>query len=417
MSGFFTIEQYQNTSPKVMSVAGCGVCKLHKQCNTPKMKPTGDGKKDILFIAEASGEKEDRRGLQLIGKSGQRLRKTLKKLKIDLDRDARKTNALCCRPPKNRDPKNYEIDACRPNLLKEIERSKPKLIIPLGGFAIQSLLGHRWHKDLGGISKWRGWTIPDRELGCWICPTFHPSYVEREIKKNPASQLIFEKDLKSAIDCLNRDFPDFGDESELVEILPEVSDVNTYLQDLLDNPPTVFAFDFETTGLKPQAKGHEIVTCAISTNPEKAVAFSLKNRSKSLLKKVLADSRIKKIAANMKFEDIWSRFKLGTKVEGWMWDTMLAAHCIDNRPYITSLKFQAYVHYGLIDYDSHIEGFLKSGDNHGNAFNRIYEADRHELLVYNGLDALLEHRLARQQMLYFGILDPEYFAKHGYRRR
>lgn len=417
MSGFFTIEEFQKKSPKVMSVPGCGICKLHKGCRTPKMKPAGQGLKKILIIAEAPGEKEDSRGEQLIGKSGQRLRKILRKLGIDLDQDCRKINAVNCRPPDNRTPKNREIECCRPNLIKEIEKFQPKIIMPLGGIAIRSLLGHRWHRDLGGINKWRGWKIPDRELKSWICPTFHPAYVDIESNKNPACELIFEKDTKSAIDCLREDFPTFKDESKQVEILTETPEVNQYLQHLLDNPPTMFAFDYETTGLKPQHSQHNIVTCAISTDPDKAVAFNLKNRSKPLLKQILSADHIKKIAANMKFEDLWTRTKLRTQIKGWLWDTMLAAHCLDNRPGITSLKFQAYVHYGLIDYDSHIEEYLKSKEKHGNAFNRIYEADRNELLIYNGIDALLEHRLARKQMLHFGILDPEHFALNGYNRR
>lgn len=417
MGGFFTIEEYQKKSSKVMSVPGCGICKLHKECRTPKMGPAGEGKKKILIVSEAPGEKEDIRGEQLIGKSGQRLRKILKKLDIDLDRDCRKINAVNCRPPDSRTPKNLEIDCCRPNILKEIKNFEPKLIIPLGSVSIQSLIGHRWHKGLGGIHKWRGWTIPDRELKCWVCPTFHPIYVEKESGKNPVCELIFEKDLKKAIDCWSIPFPSYEDESKQVEIITETMEVNRYLIDLLDNPPAMIAFDYEATGLKPHHHQHRIVTCAISTGPNQATAFSLMNRSKPILREILSNKHIKKIAANMKFEDSWTRAKLQTQVKGWLWDTMLAAHCIDNRPSITSLKFQAYVNYGLMDYDSHLEYYLKSNSDNGNSFNRIYEADRTELLIYNGIDSMLEYRLAIKQMLHFGILDPEHFARNGHRRK
>ena len=416
MSGFFTMQQYQRPSNRMMSVPGCGGCGLHKTCHTPKMKPTGDGELGILFLAEAPDEKEDLRGKQLIGKSGQRLRRVLKKLDIDLDADCRKINGINCRPESNRTPTAAEIDACRPNLIKEIQRFKPKLIVPLGGVAVQSLLGHRWKKELGGITRWRGWAIPDRELQCWICPTFHPAYVEREVKKNPAAQLVFEKDLRIAMSCLDREFPQYEDEAKQVEILTEYADIADFLNDLLASPPAMSAFDYECTGLKPHADGHAIVTCAISDRPDRAVAFNMVNRAKPLMRKYLADPNIKKIAANMKFEEIWSRVRLKTRVEGWLWDTMLASHVLDNRPFISSLKFQCYVQYGLIDYDSHIEPFLKSADSdNANSFNNIYKIDRTELLVYNGVDAILEHRLARDQMLKMGILDPEYFAQTGIR--
>ena len=67
--------------------------------------------------------------------------------------------------------------------LKIIEKYKPKVIILLGGSSLLSMIGYRWKKDLGGITKWRGWTIPDRDFKAWICPTFHPSYVDRKQEK------------------------------------------------------------------------------------------------------------------------------------------------------------------------------------------------------------------------------------------
>ena len=66
----------------------CGVhCKLHTQCMSPRMEYTGDGRLRILVVAEAPGEEEDRRGIQLVGKSGKLLRTTLELMGLDLDKD------------------------------------------------------------------------------------------------------------------------------------------------------------------------------------------------------------------------------------------------------------------------------------------------------------------------------------------
>jgi hypothetical protein len=99
--------------------------------------------------------------------------------------------------------------------------------------------------------------------------------------------------------------------------------------------------------------------------------------------------------------------KLGVETKPWIWDTMQAAHVLDNRPGITSLKFQAYVQLGVIDYDSHINPFL-SGRAPGedpkssNAINRIFElVERNggqELMTYCALDAMYEHQLGLIQM-------------------
>lgn len=106
----------------------------------------------------------------------------------------------------------------------------------------------------------------------------------------------------------------------------------------------------------------------------------------------------------MKFEERWTVAKLGCKVRGWHWDTMLAAHILDNRSGITSLKFQAFVHLGISDYDSHISPFLYS--KHPNETNRIDQVDDKSLLLYNGLDSLLEYLIMKKQKAIFERTKP-----------
>ena len=103
----------------------------------------------------------------------------------------------------------------------------------------------------------------------------------------------------------------------------------------------------------------------------------------------------RKIGANIKFEDRWVRRMFGRPVRRWVWDTMQAAHVLDNRPGITSLKFQAFVRLGQGDYDSVVSPFLKADG--GNQRNRIREADLDKLLLYNGMDAVCTWEVAKQQ--------------------
>jgi hypothetical protein len=75
---------------------------------------------------------------------------------------------------------------------------------------------------------------------------------------------------------------------------------------------------------------------------------------------------------------------------------MLAAHVLDNREGVTGLKFQAFVHEGVV-YDEHLKGFLKA--KKGKTANQILEeVGLDSLLLYNGMDALLEYEVARKQM-------------------
>lgn len=379
------------------------------------MKPTGKGQKDILIIGEAGGKQEDNRGEQFIGKTGKTLRGILKEKGIDLDIDCRKMNALSCCPPKNRNPSASEIKYCRPNVWKEINEFKPRVIILLGKAAVESVIGYFWKKDLGGITKWRGWAIPDQKLKAWICPTYPPSYLNYE--KNPVLKKIFASDVENAIKMVDYSFPDFGDENKKIKIIKNTEDIVKGLENILEKKPSLLTYDYETTGLKPHAKGHEIVCCSISTDPDSAISFPMKsNKVKAVFRNILANPDIKKIAANMKFEESWNRFKLKQKCKNWIWDTMLATHVLDNRQGITSLKFQTYIRYGLANYDSHISSFLEADDEKdgANSFNKIHKTDLNELLLYCGIDSMMEHRLAMDQIKEMGIADPKEFAKTGH---
>ena len=107
----------------------------------------------------------------------------------------------------------------------------------------------------------------------------------------------------------------------------------------------------------------------------------------------------------MKFEDRWTRTHLGHSVKNWKWDTMLAAHWMDNRRGITSVKFQAFVHLGISPWNPHIEKFLKS-DSTREPNQITQEIEIRDLLIYNGLDSLIEFHVAIKQMQLTGYKRP-----------
>jgi|TARA_R100001530_G_scaffold135726_1_gene113685 DNA polymerase len=378
---------------------GCLKCKLHKGCKTPYMKETGEGRKDILVVAEAPGKTEDQKGVQLVGEAGQVLRDVLNMYGIDLDKDCWKTNAVACRPPKNRTPSKREIKCCNPRVLKVIKEKKPKLILLLGGVALDSFLTVRFKGASGGINKWRGFIIPDQTSESWVAPTFHPSFILRS-KGVKTIKKLFQQDIRTALRKVKVPLPKYDYN---IDILNEFRANNMLqeffekqLQEHLEYPPDLLAFDYETTGLQPYKEGHEIVCCSVCWKDEVAYSFMLTNKLIRRWKHVLRERRIKKTAQNIKFEHQWSRNILGVQVRGWVWDTMQASHIIDNRSGITGLKFQSYVNFGQGDYASHLDKYLKCDD--GNGFNKIHEAPEKELLKYCGMDSMLQFRLAKLQM-------------------
>jgi DNA polymerase len=400
MGGFFTKKEMESSSRPDGKTYSCVSCGLHKFCKSPKMEPFGNFKKGILNIGEAPGEAEDRVGKPWQGKTGKLLERMYASLGIDLFDDCLNINAINCRPENNRTPDNYEIDCCRKIVLRVIDERKPKLIIALGNSAIYSLFGRRWKKDLGGITKWRGWTIPDQDLNAWVCPTFHPSYVERENAQEVDT--IWKGDLKQAFELVvgNRSVPFPVYKDPHVEFIADLSRLRKEIPS-----GSIVAFDYETTGLKPHAEGHRIICASVATSGDHVYTFFIPDRRKDVLPfiELLKDPTIGKMAHNMKFEEEWSSEIFLTPVQNWEWDSMLAAHLLDNRQGVTGLKFQTFVNFGVADYASEISPYLHSTDyKNGNAFNQIQTlldlpGGREKLLMYCALDSIFQYKLAMKQ--------------------
>jgi hypothetical protein len=145
-------------------------------------------------------------------------------------------------------PTNDEIENCRRTTLRYIHQYNPKLVVLLGNSAVTSVIGSRWKKELGGISKWRGWQIPDQDLNTWICPTYHPSFVERSDSADIDS--IWIRDLREAFSLLEKPF--LKHKEPYVEYPPDLR----VLDRIKDG---VISFDYETTGKKPM---QEDINCS-----------------------------------------------------------------------------------------------------------------------------------------------------------
>jgi DNA polymerase len=383
MKGFFEKGEVEDKN------ANCTKCKLYKTCETPRMKVSGKGEKGILVIAEAPGASEDAEGKALVGQAGQLFRGILTDCGIELDRDCWKTNAISCRPPNNRTPSKAEIKYCRPRVEQVLKKKKPHLIILLGGAAIDSFIGNRLSEAPGGVTRWRGFVVPDQRYKAWMVSTFHPSYLLR----NPGDDILenlFRRDIRGGLKKLDKKVPKHGDYK--IEIIHK-----GFCSVSGNSEEQLLAFDYETTGLKPYKKGHEILCCGISEEANKASVFKLDHyQTINWWKRMLKDTTVRKTAQNIKFEHQWSRNILGVRTRGWVWDTMQASHILDNRKGITGLKFQSYINFGQEDYSSHLDKYLRYDD--GKGFNKIKEADIDEVMKYCGMDAILEYKLARKQM-------------------
>lgn len=393
--GFFNSSALAS-QPRASTLPQCGACGLLSECQTPKMPPSGQGKKKVLIVGEAPGADEDAQGTQFVGKAGQRLRRELKKVGIDLDRDCRKTNSLACRPPGNKlDDK--KIPLCRPLVTKEIHEFNPRVIIPLGGAGIKSVIGSLWKEDVGQVGRWTGWAIPSQQLNAWICPSWHPSYLEREKKK--LLDKYFASHIKRAFSFKKRPWDKVPDWKKQVQRVYDPDEAAKIIRKMIQKGGLT-SWDYETTTLKPDAPWSEIVSCSICWRGKKTIAYPWTGAAIDATIEYLK-SDVLKIGSNIKFEHRWSKALLDVEVQSWYWDVMQAAHVLDNRKGITSVKFQSFVLLGFPVYNAHIEPFLKSSNPYKK--NDIRDIELSELLLYNGLDSILQYYVALKQMKQMGV--------------
>jgi DNA polymerase len=164
------------------AVVACTACKL---CETRRQTVFGVGHQQShwMVVGEAPGEQEDIQGEPFVGKSGQLLDNMLKALGLsrkdaappDPSRQVYIANTLKCRPPGNRNPQPEELAQCEHFLIRQIELVKPRIILAMGRFAVQSLL--RSNEPIGRL---RGRV--HRYQGVPLIVTYHPAYLLRNLE-------------------------------------------------------------------------------------------------------------------------------------------------------------------------------------------------------------------------------------------
>ncbi len=171
----------------------CTRCKL---CNLGRRQVVfgvGHPNARLMFVGEGPGEEEDKQGEPFVGRAGQLLTKIIEAIGLTRDQ-VYIANVIKCRPPGNRNPEPDEVAACEPFLFRQIEVIRPKVIVPLGKFAAQSLL-----KTTDPITRLRGREFQYR--GASLIPTFHPAYLLR----NPGAKREVWEDMKKVRAILQSD--------------------------------------------------------------------------------------------------------------------------------------------------------------------------------------------------------------------
>lgn len=155
------------------AVDGCRACELYKTRHNAVFG-VGDEAADWLFVGEAPGAEEDARGEPFVGQAGKLLDNMLAAVKMARGNKVYIANVLKSRPPQNRNPEVAEIQACLPYLRRQITLMQPKIIVTLGRFAAQALLGRE-----ATLASLRGHVY--HYEGIPLVATYHPAYLLRSL--------------------------------------------------------------------------------------------------------------------------------------------------------------------------------------------------------------------------------------------
>lgn len=154
----------------ISQIKACTACALRE---TAQQVVVGDGvlTAKTFLVGEAPGEHEDMSGLPFVGRSGRLLRQLMNEVGLQFH-DIYITNIVKCRPPNNRDPYAEEIAACKGNLKLQMDLIRPKIIVPIGRFALD-----RFVPGKPSITAVNGEVFEIE--GRYVVPVVHPSYAMR----------------------------------------------------------------------------------------------------------------------------------------------------------------------------------------------------------------------------------------------
>lgn len=374
---------------------------------------------DILLIGEAPGSQENIKGLPFVGKSGTLLRGVLDGLLQSLpDLKWGLSNVVKCQPPLNRDPTKTEVNACSPELEREVKARKPKVVVPLGNFSLEYFTGRTGITAVqGAVMTCRNDKFKDMKL--WIVPCLHPAYVLRadhEMDKFVAA-------ITTAIKVAIGEYENMKGDGEYY-VIEDVETVEELMAQFRRNKNKV-ACDTETGNLIPQHDKFPRLLC-LSFSDEEGIGYTipldhrespwcidppklehvsefilpdpprkgskkrikweegnrtarfaefdrrekehfdtLSKRMEERLRVVAAvkgfyeDESVSKVLQNAKFDQGHIRFSLGCEVRGELSDTMLRHLTIEDQRRTHGLEVLSYQYTGMGGYHKPLDDWIK----------------------------------------------------------
>lgn len=181
------VPRARSLSTLYRAMACCTRCDLALE-RTQVVCGVGPPSARLMFIGEAPGAEEDRRGEPFVGRSGRLFDRLLRDNGMRRDQVVI-TNIVACRPPANRAPRAAEIRAHAPWLEEQIRLVAPDLIVTLGRVALTYFLPGAKITALRGEPQ----RIERNGRSITLLPLLHPSAILRRRDLLPAMESDFAR--------------------------------------------------------------------------------------------------------------------------------------------------------------------------------------------------------------------------------
>ncbi len=203
-------------------IRGCQQCSCWRR-TTQRVAGVGSSAARVVALARNPGEQEDKRGIPLVGPSGNLCKHMCERLFGVPWPSVARVNVMCCHTANNRAPSPEEVRACAAFREAQLNFFEEKvLVFAMGREAIESMIG-----AIGKIAEVVGElrrpvAIPNRgRPKRWgVIPLWHPSYLlrdRREAKKfaaevAPGIRQIVQKVLEQGVPWDQEDQLDLFDD-------------------------------------------------------------------------------------------------------------------------------------------------------------------------------------------------------------
>lgn len=309
----------------------CPNCKLKRDTFVPSTLVRGA---DLAIVGEAPGRNEVQQGRGFVGVAGQRLRNTLRGVNIDPE-SCSYLNVVKCLPDGNPDDSTIKLCGKR-YLTRELLGLEPKLTLLLGASAFSFYFGKKaW-------GRCRSNFVQNGRLT--FLPTWHPSYLNRIQREDPATYREVNRQFVRDIDKARKycEGTLYSDRHyELVKTEKEAREWGKFLRS-----KPMLAADIENWPLHFWEPNPRLLSIAFSWQAKHAVCFPFDHkdvtdeRLKQVCREVVAEvlaSKSMKIWHNAKHDVPWLEWA-GFEVNGRQIDTMIVAYLGDENMRSYGLK-------------------------------------------------------------------------------